>query len=152
MKKIIESIVASFIKSKKRFLAESYDDVSFDYILNLKKLSEYKKYDFKKEIGDYIYLVFDSSDDDDFYIYGKVLVFEKSTGQEVANSSFGKANEHDDMIAGIDVHRLHRRKGIASNVYELIEKYTGQTLYPDYPHSKDAQKLWANPNRKFGVK
>lgn len=29
MKKIIESIVASFIKSKKRFLAESYDDVSF---------------------------------------------------------------------------------------------------------------------------
>ena len=54
------------------------------------------------------------------------------------------------MKASIDVRSDKRRLGIASNIYQWIEKLTGYKLYPDTPHSKSAEALWNNPNRKFG--
>jgi len=54
------------------------------------------------------------------------------------------------MKATIDVRGDKRRLGIASNIYQWIEKLTGYKLYPDTPHSKSAEAFWGNPNRKFG--
>ena len=69
---------------------------------------------------------------------------------EIANASYGKPKETSLMKASIDVRSDKRRLGIASNIYQWIEKLTGDKLYPETPHSKSAESLWNNPNRKFG--
>lgn len=56
------------------------------------------------------------------------------------------------MKASVDVRPDKRRMGIASEMYEWIEELTGEILYPDTPHSKSAEKLWAQPSKKFGNK
>ncbi|MFW6242891.1 MAG: hypothetical protein ACOC2W_01920 [bacterium] len=135
-------------------ISEGYDDVSMDYIKNKrKKLQDYYNYDDKKTIDNFTYLNFNNVDDsEDFYMFNQILVFDNEDGTEVANASYGKENENDKLVVSIDVRPDKRRKKIASNIYEWIEKLTNETIHPDKPHTKDAELFWKNPNRKFGPK
>jgi len=132
----------------RRRIAEAYDDVSIDYVKTLKKVDDYE-YNDKIIIDGNIYLNIVSSDDD-WFLWGKIKVFDKSDGTEICNASYGKENIDSPMKASIDVRGDKRRSGIASNTYQWIEKLTGYKLHPDTPHSKSAQAFWGNPDRKFG--
>jgi GNAT superfamily N-acetyltransferase len=51
----------------------------------------------------------------------------------------------------VDVHPDHRRKGIASAMYQLLEHKTGLKAIPDLEaQSKEGAALWRQKNRKFG--
>lgn len=130
------------------FLNESYDDVSIDSIKKHKKLSDYKNYKDKIVINGNTYLNF--IEDDDWFLWGYIIVFDNSDETEVANASYGKLKETSNMTAAIDVRPDKRRMGIASNIYEWIEKLTGYKLHPESKHSPSAEALWNNPKRKFG--
>lgn len=132
-----------------RGVNEAYDDVSIDYIKRGKKLSEYKNYDNKIVIGNNTYLNFIERGGD-WFLWGYIYVFDNSDETEIANASYGKVREYSDMKASVDVRGDKRRLGIASNMYQWIEKLTGYKLYPDTPHSKSAEGFWNNPKRKFG--
>jgi len=136
------------IASKFKTINEAYDDVSLDSIKKHKKLSDYSNYDTKKVIGDHVYLHFKR--DDDWYLWGDLLVFDGNDETEIARSSYAKLNKDSPMKGMIDVRPDKRRLGIASNIYQWIEELTGDKLYPDTPHTKSAQALWSNPNRTFG--
>jgi hypothetical protein len=133
----------------REYLNEAYDDVSMDYIKSLKKLDDYSDYDDKIVIGGNIYLNIIPKNDY-WFLWGKIIVFDNSDGTEIGNATYGKEKESSLMKASIDVRSDKRRLGIASNMYQWIEKLTGEKLYPDTPHSKSAEALWNNPNRKFG--
>lgn len=81
---------------------------------------------------------------------GQIIVFDNSDGTEIANATYGKVKKDSLMKATIDVRSDKRRNGIASNIYQWIENLSGYKLYPESPHSKSAEALWTNPNRKFG--
>lgn len=148
--KFISDIVRQHLNENRlRTINEGYDDVSMDYIKSRKKLSEYNNYDDKIVINNNTYLNF-VENDDDWYLWGYIYVFDNEDGTEIANSSYGKIEKNSKMKAAIDVRPDKRRTGIASNIYQWIEKLTGEKLYPDTPHSKSAEALWNNPNRKFG--
>lgn len=141
-----------YLEKYNTFITEGYDDLPIEYFTEKKKkLSDYKNYDNKKVIGNYTYLNF-KENEDNWYIWGNVLVFDNSDGTEVANSSYGKEFKESKLKASVDVRSDKRRQGIASNIYEWIEALTKDKLHPDTPHSKSAQRLWNNPNRKFGIK
>lgn len=131
-------------------IKEGYDDVSIDFIKNKQKRWDYDNFSNKKEVGDFTYLNFVK--DDNWYLWGNIIVFDNNDGTEVANSSYGKTTEYSPIKSTIDVRPDKRRMGIASNVYKWIEELTGDVLHPDTPHSKSAEKLWAQPNREFGNK
>lgn len=44
----------------------------------------------------------------------------------------------------------HRRKGIATAMYVVAEKYTGRKILKSPVQSDDAKALWGRPNRPFG--
>jgi len=138
-----------FIKTNlRKSLNEAYDNVPIDYIKNQKKLNDYTNHNDKIVIGDNTYLNFISNDD--WHIWGKIVVFDNLDGTEIANASYGKQTQASPLKASIDVRNDKRRQGIASNIYQWIETLTGDKLYPDTPHSKSAEALWNNPERKFG--
>jgi GNAT superfamily N-acetyltransferase len=150
LKKFIATTIREYLNENRlRNINEAYDDVSMDYIKSRKKLSEYNNYDDKIVIRNNTYLNFVEKDDD-WFLWGYIYVFDNEDGTEIANASYGKVKEHSNMKASIDVRSDKRRTGIASNIYQWIEKLTGEKLYPDTPHSKSAEALWNNPNRKFG--
>ncbi len=150
---VFETLMEKLSRSNR--LIEAYDDVPMEYIKRKKKLSEYTDYTDKTSIDGYEYLNFREKDHpspqgDNWFLWGMIIVFDQD-GTEVANSSYGKFRPRSTMTASIDVRPDKRRQGIASNIYQWIEKLTGETLHPDLPHSPSAKALWASPNRKFGV-
>jgi len=145
--------IRKFIKeSIRKYFNEGYDDVNLDYIKSRPKLNDYSGYDNKIEINGYTYLNKLSEPDDEFVLWGNIIVFDNEDGTEVANSSYSKETVDSPMRPSVDVRPDKRRLGIASNMYKWMEKLTGEKLHPDVPHSKSAEALWANPNRKFGIK
>lgn len=129
-------------------LNEAYDNVPIDYIKNGKKLSDYK-YDDKIVIDGNTYINI-LSQDDEWILWGKIMVFDNADGTEVANANYGKKTKGLPLKSTIDVRSDKRRTGIASNIYQWIEQLTKDKLHPDLPHSKSAEALWNNPKRKFG--
>lgn len=127
---------------------EGYADVGIEYIKSKGKVWDYTDYDDKIGIGDYTYLRFIT--EDDWHLWGRVLVFDNVDGTEVANSSYGKEFPDNLLKCTIDVRPDKRRQGIGSNMYEWIEELVGDKIHPDLPHSAKAAKFWANPTRKFG--
>lgn len=54
------------------------------------------------------------------------------------------------MVSNVLVEPAHRRRGVASAMYQLAEKLSGKKLHP-YPEQKaPGKKLWAQPERPFG--
>jgi hypothetical protein len=145
LKKLVKNIIRETLNKN---LNEAYDDVSMDYIKSRKKLGDYKNYKDKITINNNTYLNF--IEKDEWFLWGSIYVFDNEDGVEIANATYGKITENSPMKASIDVRGDKRRVGIASNIYEWIEKLTGYKLYPETPHSKSAELFWGNPNRKFG--
>ncbi len=58
----------------------------------------------------------------------------------------------DTMNVPLEVDYEHRRKGIASAMYEAAEKITGKKMRNIRPkmRTEEGQAFWNNPNRKFG--
>jgi hypothetical protein len=62
-------------------------------------------------------------------------------------------HENGDLFHTIVSSRVldgHRRKGLASSMYELAENHLKSKLTPSILQSDDAKALWSQPNRKFG--
>lgn len=145
-------------------LIEGYDDVSLEYTKSNGKLREYTEFKHKKIVNNVTYLDFPdilhkkiinpdsytAGSSDKWVTWGIIKAFDNTDGTEIGNASYGQHTEWDDLKASVDVRPDKRRMGIASEMYKWIEELTGDTLQPDVPHSKSAQALWANPNRKFG--
>jgi hypothetical protein len=82
-----------------------------------------------------------------------IRVKDKS-GTQVGRFSFHHFPEDGDMnVQEAEVHKDHRRKGIATHAYVLAEKKAGAKLFPQ-DHSGNqshaATRLWAQKNRPFG--
>jgi len=145
---IVTTIRKYLNENRIRNVNEAYDDVSMDYIKSRKKLSDYNNYQDKITINNNTYLNF--IEKDDWFLWGSIYVFDNEDGTEIANATYGMVKESSPMKASIDVRNDKRRMGIASNVYQWVEKLSGYKLYPESPHSNSAEALWTNPNRKFG--
>lgn len=50
------------------------------------------------------------------------------------------------------IHEEHRRKGLASSMYQYAENITGGKVEPDVSTTLAAKKMWAKPDRPFGGK
>lgn len=129
-------------------LLEAYDDASVEYLKSMPKLDSYKKFDDRKVDGEFTYLHF-NEDDDTWYKWGVVKVFNNRDGTEIANSSYGKEFAGDELKASIDVRSDFRRKRIATKIYDWIEELNGERLYPDNP-GEMARKFWNNRNKEKG--
>jgi GNAT superfamily N-acetyltransferase/oligoribonuclease (3'-5' exoribonuclease) len=64
---------------------------------------------------------------------------------------------HEITSSDVKVDKAHRRKGLASAMYEYAEEETGMTMVPadqvsddEDNMTEDAKKLWDQPNRSFG--
>lgn len=71
-------------------------------------------------------------------------------GKQVGVAIF---NRYGDNLESdhTEVHKDHRRKGIASAMYQLAEKKSGLKVKPaGNSQTPDAKKLWSQPNRPFG--
>jgi GNAT superfamily N-acetyltransferase len=60
--------------------------------------------------------------------------------------------DDDKIVCAVDVRPDVRRQGIASQMYQFVEKITGKVVYPEKNHSASANKFWNQQNRKFGPK
>ena len=69
----------------------------------------------------------------------------------IGNFMFRVGEEGEWTPAVAEVSPKHRRKGIASHAYNIVEsKLEGDKLIPYHDQTKDARALWSNPNRQFG--
>ena len=144
-------MITTINEFKKYAIKEAYNSFSIDDIKKHKKLSEYTNYTDKKIIDEITYLHFPSIDDE-WFLWGTIMAFDNNDGTEVGNATYGKQYTGSTMKGSIDVRPDMRRNKIGSTMYEFIEEVTGETLYPDLPHSTSASMLWNNKNRKFGSK
>ena len=128
LRKFIATTIREYLNENRlRNINEAYDDVSMDYIKSLKKLDDYSDYDDKIVIGGNTYLNIIPKNDY-WFLWGNIIVFDNSDGTEIGNSTYGKEKENSLMKASIDVRSDKRRLGIASNIYQWIEKLTDEKL------------------------
>lgn len=75
-------------------------------------------------------------------------------GKSVGELHFIKSRSKSVLMAGsLSVDPNHRRKGIASSMYEFAEKELGMKFVrSEDVLTPDGKLLWNNPNRKFGLK
>ena len=83
--------------------------------------------------------------------YGEenVFIIENQQGNEIARATL---NEKDNYLINIRVDENYRRKGLALNLYDFIEKIIGVKLNPSPDKiSKEAKELWMkrNPDIRF---
>lgn len=124
-------------------LIEGYDDLPLSYFLNKKKkLKDYTKFDDRLEKNGFVFLHF--SQNDDWYRYGTIIVFNKIDGTEIATATYGKQYEYEDMKGSIQTRSDFRRKGLATLMYDWIEELNGEEMFPNTPHSPDAAAFWDN--------
>lgn len=58
--------------------------------------------------------------------------------------------QNEMVVSSVDVFPEHRRRGIATAMYEHAEKETGRKIHPSMYQSREGKSLWLQPNRKFG--
>jgi GNAT superfamily N-acetyltransferase len=80
----------------------------------------------------------------------EVLAHDRN-GVQVGRSLIGLSLRHGGNIPHLTyVEPEHQRKGIASAMYQHFENTTGEKVLPSDMQSEEAEKLWAQPGRKFG--
>jgi hypothetical protein len=70
-------------------------------------------------------------------------------GKVVGSASFTHENKNITPVLSL-VNKEHRRKGIASGMYEHAQNLSGKKVKPSDQQSLDARKLWEAKDRKFG--
>lgn len=91
-------------------------------------------------------------DDHDHTI--RVFAHDKN-GNLVGKAPFLFHPRHQTLMpAGTRVDEAHRRKGLASAMYSYAENIMGKPVVDENPggRTKDAEALWAQPNRMFGMR
>lgn len=81
---------------------------------------------------------FNAHGEDD--LAGQVFAIETAT-QEVVGDAMGFING-DHLIGTMEVRKDWRRKGLATAMYNLIEKESGMKFRPDDGHTADAENFW----------
>lgn len=74
------------------------------------------------------------------------------SGEPVAFARIGPTKDNKNIYAyDIEVEELHRRKGIASEMYKMAEKFFGKKMRKGVTGlSKDSEALWGSDKRVFG--
>lgn len=82
--------------------------------------------------------------------YGDIVV--TLDGKVVASCYFGPHDTTDPsrVEGAVQVHPHHRRKGIASAMYDWIEQITGKPMAPGRGHSPDAEQFWRSRTASYG--
>lgn len=131
----------------KKCVLESYDDLPLEYFKDkAKKLEDYSGYKDKLQKNGFVFLHYPKNDD--WYLYGEIKVFNSADSTEIANATYGKRYEFQDLKGSMDVRSDFRRNKIATMMYDWIEKITNEQLTPDIPHSKSAELFWTKRLRK----
>lgn len=71
-------------------------------------------------------------------------------GKVVGNLDIESHSSGHHAIGMSEIHPGHRRKGLASSMYQLAEQKLGAKLQPSHFQTEDAEALWNQPNRQFG--
>jgi len=68
--------------------------------------------------------------------------------------SYDDGQKYEDANVSVNVHHEHRRKGLATAMYQHAEKSTGKKLknVGKNKRTSDGQALWAQKNKPFGTK
>lgn len=96
----------------------------------------------KLEKDNYFYYLTDYMADDIFY--GQIFVF-TDDGTFVGESLIAKWNgdpQSEYLEASVSVHPKHRRKGIATQMYNMAERYFRKNFKPATSKTSDAEKFW----------
>ena len=83
---------------------------------------------------------FDAKGEDD--LAGQVFAIETSS-QEVVGDAMGFI-DGNQLVGTVEVRKDMRRKGLATIMYNVIEKESGKKFRPDDSHTKDAENFWKN--------
>jgi 8-oxo-dGTP pyrophosphatase MutT (NUDIX family)/GNAT superfamily N-acetyltransferase len=68
------------------------------------------------------------------------------------NTQSGPSHAHDTLVSrDTYIKEEHRRKGLASAMYALVEKETGKKFLSNMRRSASGISLWSQPNRPFGL-
>jgi len=128
------------ILNKSDKLDESDHDKKTQYYKKLIKREKILKKD-KKD--DFVYLVTDRNSDDDIF-YGAVTAFHIPSGLYAGDLDVAKWGGTDDKFleGAVEVHPDFRRQGVASQMYNISEKYFRKRFKPASPQSPDASKFW----------
>lgn len=80
-----------------------------------------------------------------------ITVSAHKDGKQVGELYAGKSTAHRGKLKALNltVDSKHRRKGLATSMYNLAEKQMGQS-FVEGVQSANAKKLWSQPNRPFG--
>jgi GNAT superfamily N-acetyltransferase len=73
-------------------------------------------------------------------------------GQALFEPAWSGDQEKEISALNVFVEAKHRRRGVASRMYELAEKHSGKKTVPAFhgDQTEDAEAFWANPKRTFG--
>lgn len=74
-----------------------------------------------------------------------IQAFLNENNEKIAEATFAWNKELNEIKVGnVLVSAEHRRKGIATAMYQLAEEYSGLVLLPSHDQSDDAKKFWDN--------
>ena len=86
--------------------------------------------------------------------YQRLIVRAEHYPTETTSNDIGYAafrHTPDGLVPDeVSVHKDHRRKGIANEMYRLAEEHSGLQIQRSDRQSRDAKALWSQPNRPFG--
>ena len=89
----------------------------------------------------YTYYLTDYMSDDVFL--GEIFVFDKEGNFVGENNIVKWRGESDKYLEGsVSVHPDHRRKGIATQMYDMAEEYFNKKFKPSPTNTQDAKKFW----------
>lgn len=72
-------------------------------------------------------------------------------GVEVGFALVSWSHEHKGISSHeTKIHPEHRRKGLATALYQYAEQLSGKRMYPHHSQTSEANELWAQPDRPFG--
>jgi len=76
-------------------------------------------------------------------------------GKMIASAYFRHRGDHlepmdDDGKPSVNVASEHRRKGVASAMYEYAESISDVKVIPSQGRTDEGKAFWKQPNRKFG--
>lgn len=71
--------------------------------------------------------------------------------QEVVGTAVFDTHENRLYPLSVNVSAAHRRKGLATAMYQFAEKKTGLAIGPSPEQSSAGKALWEQPNRPFGT-
>jgi len=118
-----------------------HDKITEYYRTQLKKEKVLKKV--KKKDFEFILTDRNKSDDD---FYGAVTSFHIPSGLYAGDLDIAKWSGISDteLEGAVQVHPTYRRQKVATEMYNLAERYFKKKFKPASPQSKDATNFWKN--------